>query len=89
MVDIFSRLTLRDLNNRLQSEKQYKQLSPGSYEKAISFVKKATATLGAVAALYALSKTPLSKDIKDLLDKGKSFINGKLMDRAYRIAMGG
>lgn len=55
---------LKDLNQRLQLEKQFKDLSPSEYAKGIKVVKNITATGTTLASLYALSKTPLAQDIR-------------------------
>jgi hypothetical protein len=54
---------LKDLTQRLQLEKQYKDLNPTKIKKGMNVVKAVTAAGTTVASLYALSKTPLAQDI--------------------------
>jgi hypothetical protein len=54
---------LKDLTNRLQLEKQYKDLNPSDYKKGMNIVKGITAAGTTVASLYALSKTPMAQDL--------------------------
>jgi len=54
---------IKDLNQRLQLEKQLKDLQPNKYKKGMDIVKAVTAAGTAIASLYELSKTPLAQDI--------------------------
>jgi hypothetical protein len=63
---------LKDLTTRLQLEQQYKNLVPNDYQKGMNFVKGVTAAGTAIAGLYALSQTPLGKDIKKALTAAKT-----------------
>ena len=58
-----SNMELRKLNERLQLEKQYKDLNPKDINKGLNFVKKVTAAGTTLASLYALSKTPMVQDM--------------------------
>lgn len=60
---------LKDLTNRLQLERQYKQLTKEltNYQKGKDFVKGLLAAGTTVASLYALSKTPLAQDVTKLV----------------------
>jgi hypothetical protein len=60
---------LKDLTQRLQLEKQLKDLSPKKYKKGLDVVKAITAAGTTVASLYALSKTPMAEDIKKAVTK--------------------
>jgi hypothetical protein len=62
-----SNIELKSLTERMQLEKQYKDLSPSEYKKGMNFVKQVTAAGTTLASLYALSKTPLGQDIKKVL----------------------
>lgn len=54
---------LQTLTQRLNLEKQYKDMNPSDFDKGMNFIKKVTAAGTTVAALYALTKTPLGQDI--------------------------
>lgn len=54
---------LKELTQRLQLERQYKDLSPGQITRGLNVVKSITAAGTTVASLYALSKTPLAQDV--------------------------
>lgn len=54
---------LKNLNNRLQLEKQYKDLTPNKYKQGMNLVKGVTAAGTTLAALYGLSKTPLGQQV--------------------------
>jgi hypothetical protein len=58
---------LKDLTQRLQLEKQLKDLSPSDVRKGLNFVKGVTAAGTTIASLYALSQTPLAKDIMTVI----------------------
>jgi hypothetical protein len=68
---------LKDLTQRLQLEKQYKDLNPKKFQRGINFIKGITAAGTTVASLYAISKTPLGQDIKKAIiygiEKGTEF----------------
>jgi hypothetical protein len=55
---------LKELNSRLQLEKQYRELNPKKYRKGVNQVKRLTEAGTTIASLYALSKTPLAQDVK-------------------------
>lgn len=77
---------LKDLTTRMQLEQQYSNLKPNQYKKGLDTVKKITAAGTTVATLYALTKTPLGKDVTKAV---KSAINDAGLKRAYKMAMGG
>lgn len=54
---------LKDLTQRLQLEKQLKDLSPKARNRGLNVVKSITAAGTTLASFYALSKTPLAQDI--------------------------
>lgn len=54
---------LKTLTKRLQLETSYKRLDPGVVEKGLKVVKDLTYAGTTVAALYAVSKTPLGMDV--------------------------
>ena len=60
---------LKDLTTRMQLEQQYKNLNPSQYKKGMDVVKAITAAGTTVASLYALSKTPLAKDVMKAVTK--------------------
>lgn len=60
---------LKDLTQRLQLEKQYKELKPSKYKKGMDIAKNILAAGTTMASLYALSKTPLAQDIKAAITK--------------------
>ena len=77
---------LKALTTRMQLEQQYSNLKPNQYKKGLDTVKKITAAGTTVASLYALSTTPLGKDVTKAV---KSAINDAGLKRAYKMAMGG
>jgi GNAT superfamily N-acetyltransferase len=52
---------LRTLTNRLQLEKQLRDLNPNHVKKGLNIVKNITTAGTTIAGLYALSKTPLAQ----------------------------
>ena len=58
---------LRDLNQRLQLEKQFKELSPSKINQGAKIVKGLVAAGTAATTLYNLSQTPLGKDIRSAM----------------------
>lgn len=54
---------LQEVTKRLNLEKQLKDMSPSEIDKGLAFIKKLTAAGTTLAALYALTKTPLGQDI--------------------------
>ncbi len=54
---------LRDLNQRLQLERQYSDLSPDAVKKGKTVVKGVLNTGKTVAALYAASQTPRGQQV--------------------------
>lgn len=54
---------LKEFTQRMQLEKQYKDLVPSDYKKGLNFVKAVTAAGTTIAALYDLSRTPLGKEV--------------------------
>ncbi len=58
---------LQTLTQRLNLEKQYKEMNPSDFDKGMNFIKKVTAAGTTVAALYGLSKTPLGQDLIKLI----------------------
>lgn len=62
---------LKDLTQRLQLEKQLKDLNPKKYQKGLTIVKNITSAGTTIASLYALSKTPLAQDIKAAIANAK------------------
>ena len=77
---------LKALTTRMQLEQQYSNLKPNQYKKGMDTVKKITAAGTTIASLYALSTTPLGKDVTKAV---KSAINDAGLKRAYKMAMGG
>ena len=77
---------LKALTTRMQLEQQYSNLKPNQYKKGLDTVKKITAAGTTVASLYALSTTPLGKDVTKAV---KSAISDAGLKRAYKMAMGG
>ena len=77
---------LKNLTTRMQLEKQYSNLNPNQYNKGMDVVKKITAAGTTVAALYALSKTPLAKDVTKAVTTA---VTDASLKRAYKLAMGG
>jgi hypothetical protein len=58
---------LKELNNRLQMERSYRDLSRADVTRGIEIVKTVTAVGTAVTSLYALSKTPLVQDVAKVI----------------------
>lgn len=54
---------LKELTQRLQLEKQYKDLSPNDFKRGMNIVKEITAVGTTIAAAYALTKTPLGQEL--------------------------
>ena len=77
---------LKDLTTRLQLEQQYKNLNPSDTKKGLDTVKKITAAGTTIATLYALTKTPLGKDVTSAIT---SAVKDAGLNRAYKMAMGG
>lgn len=77
---------LKDLTTRLQLEQQYKSLNPSNTKKGLDTVKKITAAGTTIATLYALTKTPLGKDVTSAIT---SAVKDAGLKRAYKMAMGG
>jgi len=60
---------LRDLTQRLQLEKQLKELSPKKYQKGMNVAKGIIAVGTTASSLYALSNSPLAKHITSAAKK--------------------
>jgi len=60
---------LQDLNQRLQLEKQLKDLSPSKYKKGKAIAKGILATGTTLASIHALSKTPVYLDVTAAIAK--------------------
>jgi len=73
---------MKELTNRLNLEKQLRDLNPGSYKQGMNFAKTAIATSATLSSLYAISQTPLAKKVQAAVDS-------RLLDVAYKKAMGG
>ena len=58
-----SNTELKELNNRLQMERSYRDLNRADVTRGMEIVKAVTATGTAITSLYALSKTPLVQDV--------------------------
>lgn len=54
---------LKELNQRLQLEKQYKDLTPAKITRGMNFVKTVTAAGITISTLHALTKSPLAQDV--------------------------
>jgi len=54
---------LKDLTSRMQLERSLRDLKSSEYQKGLDFVKTATAMATTLATAYAISQTPLAKDI--------------------------
>lgn len=63
---------LKALTNRLQLEKQYRELAPKDLRKGLSVVKSITATGATIASLYALSTTPMAQAAKKAIQIAKT-----------------
>jgi hypothetical protein len=61
---------LKEVTTRLQLEKQYSTLNPNKINKGLAIVTAITAAGTTVASAYALSRTPLGKDITRVVTKG-------------------
>ena len=61
---------LKELTNRMQLEKQLRELKVSDYSKGLDVVKAVTAAGTTVAALYAVSQTPLGQAVSKVLKKG-------------------
>ena len=85
-VNNLSTKELKGLTTRLQLEQQYKNLNKTDLEKGMGVVKKVTAAGTTIATLYALTKTPLGKDVTSAVT---SAVKDAGLKRAYRMAMGG
>lgn len=55
---------IRRLNERLQLERQLKDLNPKEYQKGMKFVKEVNSAGLTILSLYAISQSPLAKQIK-------------------------
>lgn len=55
---------LKELTNRMNLEKQLRELTVSDYSKGLDIVKAVTAAGTTVAALYAVSQTPMGQAIK-------------------------
>lgn len=60
---------LKALNNRLNLERNYRDLSSSDSLSGLDTVRTITAAGTTIAALYALTTTPLGKDVKRLFGK--------------------
>lgn len=64
-----SNAELKELTQRMQLESQYRNLNPSKVKKGMKVVKGVAAAGTTVASLYALSKSPLAKDVSKALAK--------------------
>ena len=70
---------LRSLNQRLQLEKQYKDLDPSAVKKGQSVVKGVIATGTTVTALYSLATSDAAQAImKVIAPQGKDILKGRV-----------
>jgi len=60
---------LKELTNRMQLEKTLRELKVSDYSKGLDVVKAITAAGTTIAALYAVSQTPLGQSIKKAISK--------------------
>ena len=60
---------MKMLNTRLELEKKYNQLNPSSLEKGRKVLSTTVSVVGGVTALYAVTKSPLITDVKNLFEK--------------------
>ena len=60
---------MKMLNTRLELEKKYNQLNPSSLEKGKRVLSTTVSVVGGVTALYAVTKSPLITDVKNLFEK--------------------
>lgn len=58
---------LQELTQRMNLERNLRDLESSDYQRGLSFVKTITAAGTTIVSLYALSKTPLAQDIKKAL----------------------
>lgn len=76
---------LKDLTQRLQLEKQLKDLKPSEVQRGLNVVKSITAAGTTIAGLYALSNTPAGlaarKAVKNAME-----ISAELARRKYGLA---
>jgi len=68
-VNTMSNAELRSLNERLQLEKQYKDITKANTSKGKNYVDKVLKTGATVNSLYALYNSPAGKILKDKLMK--------------------
>lgn len=61
---------LKDLTTRMQLERNLRDLKSSDYQKGLDFVKTATAIGTTLATAYALTQTPLFKDVTKVVKKG-------------------
>lgn len=54
---------LQDLNKRLNLERQYKDLTPGTIRKGMAFAAGVAGAGTTLATIYAFKNTPLVKDV--------------------------
>ena len=64
-----SNVEIKKINERLQLEQSFKNLTPSKYKRSMDFIKTVTAAGATLAALYALSETPLGQAVKSKLVK--------------------
>ena len=67
--DNLSTKELEALTKRMNLEKQYRELERSDVLKGLEIVKTVTAAGATVATLYALSQTPLGKDVTSVIQK--------------------
>ena len=60
---------MKMVNTRLELEKKYNQLNPSSLEKGRKVLATTVSVVGGVTALYAVTKSPLITDVKNLFEK--------------------
>lgn len=68
-----SNAELKFLNERLSLEQNAARLNPNSVKKGRDFAKEIVATVGVVASVFSLSKTPLGKAA---IEQGKKVVWG-------------
>ena len=61
---------LKDLNKRLQLEKQYRDLNPKGIYKGQQYVKSVIGIASTIGGLYALKNSPMAKDLISKVGKG-------------------
>jgi hypothetical protein len=64
-----SNAELKELTKRMQLESQYSNLSPSKVKKGMKIVSGVAAAGTTVTTIYALSKSPLAKDIAKVIAK--------------------